>query len=233
MFNQKFNAMRTPFSEDQFLAVFEKYNTTVFPAQIILLIAGMAALVLLHSRIRNRSRIIAGLVSVIWLWNAFIYQAVFFSSVNRAAFGFSALMAIEAILLLYVSVIKNRLVFYIGRSARHYAGYLLVLYGLFIYPVIDLLSGHDLSHIISVGLPCPTTIMTFGFFLLTAGKFPRYLLIIPSLWALLGISAAMNFGIYQDFVMVLAAVIAVLFMGSRHAGIRVEMPGAGDPSRSF
>jgi hypothetical protein len=51
--------------------------------------------------------------------------------------------------------------------------------------------------------------------LLTTPKFPKYLLIIPSLWAIIGLSAAINFGVYQDFIMLIAAITAVIILITR------------------
>ncbi len=202
--------MKTPFTIDQFFAVFEKYNTAVYPAQIIFFVAGISAIALLHSGTRNKGKIITIILSALWLWNSLVYHLMFFSTINKAAVGFCFLFFIQAVLMLYESLVKRRLDFGFGHRIKDYAGYGFVLYGLFLYPVIDLLAGHDITGVLSLGLPCPTNILTFGFFLLSSQKFRRYLLIIPSLWALMGVSAALNFGIYQDFVMTLAAIVTVV-----------------------
>jgi hypothetical protein len=39
----------------------------------------------------------------------------------------------------------------------------------------------SLETTISFGLPYPTVIATFGFFMLTGTRFPKYLLIIPAI----------------------------------------------------
>ena len=207
--------MKTPFSTEQFLAVFENYNTAVFPAQIILFLSGLAALFLIFSHYRLKGRTIAMILSVLWLWNGLVYQYMFFSPINKAAVFFAVLFSIEGIFILYEGLMRKRLNFSFRQLPMNYAGTFFILYGLLIYPVIDLVSGHDLAGIISPGLPCPTTIMTLGFFLLTGRSFPRYLLIIPLLWALVGISAALNFGIYQDFIMLLAAIVAFVYLRAK------------------
>ena len=46
-------------------------------------------------------------------------------------------------------------------------------------------------------------------FLLTLKRIPLYLLIIPFLWALLGLSAAMQLGIYEDIGLIVSGIIAV------------------------
>ena len=64
------------------------------------------------------------------------------------------------------------------------------------------------ENTIALGLPCPSAILTFGFLMLVSNKFPKYLLIIPTLWAVIGLSAAINFGVYQDFMLIVAAIVA-------------------------
>ncbi|HYX05819.1 MAG TPA: DUF6064 family protein [Bacteroidales bacterium] len=204
--------MKPPFSTEQFLSVFEKYNTVVFPAQIILLLAAVSALALVHAHIKNKNRFISSVLSLLWLWNGIVYQMIFFSDINKAALIFGIILSFEAALILYEGLLTGRLTFSFSFKLKDLTGYFLIIYGLFLYPLIHLLSGHNFHTTISLGLPCPTTILTLGFFLLSSGKFPRYLLIIPSLWAVIGMSAAINFGIYQDFVMPLAALISFVVL---------------------
>jgi hypothetical protein len=87
---------------------------------------------------------------------------------------------------------------------------------LIIYPVVGYLIEPNLSRTISIGLPCPTLILTFGFLLLCDKKFSKYLLIVPSLWAVIGIIGVIKLGVYQDSMMLIAAIIAdVLILRSK------------------
>jgi len=62
--------------------------------------------------------------------------------------------------------------------------------------------GYNLGHVYpyspTFGLPCPTTIFTFGILLFTNEKMPVHLLIIPLLWSVIGFTAAINLIIYED-----------------------------------
>ena len=84
--------------------------------------------------------------------------------------------------------------------------------GLIIYPAISLALEQSLARTIALGLPCPSTILTFGFLMLSDKKLAKYLLNIPSLWALIGLGAAINFGVYQDFMMIVTAILADLLL---------------------
>ena len=206
--------MKTPFTTEQFFKVFEQYNSAVFPIQIILLVLGIAALLLIHSRKEYRNRLIGGLVGILWLWIGVVYHLSFFTSINKAAYGFGGLFVLQGIFF-FVETFRNRLAFSFERTTQAYIGYVFMVFGLIIYPVISFLLADSPWHTISLGLPCPTTIFTFGLLMVTSGRFPRYLLIIPLIWALIGTSAAVNFGVYQDYVMLLAALMASLFLFRR------------------
>ena len=84
-----------------------------------------------------------------------------------------------------------------------------------VYPAISFTFEKSLARTITLGLPCPSTILTFGFLMLAERNLPKYLLIIPSLWAVIGLSAALNFGVYQDLMMIVAALLANLMLIGR------------------
>jgi len=206
--------MKTPFTTEQFFEVFEKYNLAVFPGQIILLAMGIAALLLIHSHKEYRNRLIAGFLGILWLWIGVVYHLSFFTSINKAAYGFGGLFILQGIFF-FLETFRNRLAFAFEGTTKDYLGYVFMVFGLVIYPVVSFFLADSPAHTISLGLPCPTTIYTFGLLMVTTSRFPKYLLIIPILWAIIGTGAALNFGVYQDYVMLLAALIASLYLFRR------------------
>lgn len=60
--------------------------------------------------------------------------------------------------------------------------------------------------------PCPTTIFTFGLLLWAATPVPAYLIIIPLIWAFIGMSAAVNLQVPQDYGLVAAGVIGTVLI---------------------
>jgi hypothetical protein len=60
--------------------------------------------------------------------------------------------------------------------------------------------------------PCPTTIFTFGILLWTIKKVPAYLLVIPFLWSIVGISAAINLRVPQDYGLVVAGFLGTILI---------------------
>lgn len=204
--------MKTPFTIEQFFGIFEQYNSTFFPIQIMILVLGILSIGLLHSQGSRKHLLLGGLLGFLWLWVGIAYHLAFFASINSAAYVFGGAFILEGLFFLYETFSRKRLEFAFEKSVKDYLGYFFVLFGVIIYPVISFfLEGYP-ARTISLGLPCPTTIFTFGLLMLTYQKLPKYLLIIPSLWAIVGTGAAVNFGVYQDYMMIVAAVTASVFL---------------------
>lgn len=87
-----------PFTVEQFLDVFARYNVAVWPAQIVLYAVALCAIGLALQRSSDFSRSIACLLSVLWFWSGVVYHLIFFSRVNRAAFIFGGLFIFQSCL---------------------------------------------------------------------------------------------------------------------------------------
>jgi hypothetical protein len=82
-----------------------------------------------------------------------------------------------------------------------------------VYPVIGTLLGHAYPQSPVFGVaPCPTTIFTFGLLLWTTAKVPKYVLVIPLLWSLLGVTAAFTLGIREDTGLLVAGVVGTILL---------------------
>ena len=209
-------AMKTPITTDQFFSVFEKYNHAIFPVQIILFLLSILALIAIGSKIKQKDKFVAGILGVLWLWIGIVYHWAFFSHINILALGYGVVFILQGLFLVWEGILLYNLKFVFRMTVQAFLGYFFILYSLIIYPVVGYLIEPNLSRTISVGLPSPTIILTFGFLLLCDKKFSKYLLIIPSLWAVIGISAVIKLGVYQDSMLLIAAIIAdVLILRSK------------------
>ena len=121
---------------------------------------------------------------------------------------FGGFFILEGVLILINTFSKDKLTFDFSPQTKDYLGYFFILFGLIIYPLLSYFIQGSFNKTIALGLPCPSTIFTFGFFIMSSNKFPKYLLIIPSIWAIVGLFAAIQFGVYQDIMMPIAAIIA-------------------------
>jgi hypothetical protein len=92
----------------------------------------------------------------------------------------------------------------------------MIVYAGVIYPLLGLYFGHRVSEIPPFGLtPCPLVIFTLGLLLLTSAKVPRVLLVIPTLWSLIGGSAALLLGIPKDWALLVAGPAATVWIWVR------------------
>jgi hypothetical protein len=204
--------MKTPFTIDQFFAVFEHYNINVFPAQLVIFLLGFIVLMLVHRKKPSNGSLIGGFLGLLWIWIGAVYHLTFFTAINKPAFVFGAIFILQGVLLLINAFSKSAIQFSNKPDFKSYIGEFFIVFGLIIYPVISYFVEDSFVRIISLGLPCPSTIFTFGFLMLATNKVPKHLLIIPFLWSLVGLSAAINFGVVQDYMLIISAIVAGIYL---------------------
>lgn len=196
--------MRPPFTAEQFFDVFIAYNTTVYPAQIVLVLVGVAAVAIAFRREPWQGRVVAGLLAVLWLWMGVVYHWAFFSRINPAARFFGALFVAEALLLLWLALRREPLRIEPGADRVGIAGGFLIVYAFVLYPLLGMLAGHAYPAQPTFGLPCPTTILTMGLLLWARNRVPWPALVVPAAWSVLGLSAVRFFGVFEDALLPLA-----------------------------
>ena len=194
-----------PFTTEQFFWVFEKYNQTIFPMQVVLILVAIASVTLAANPKPFANKTISGLLGFLWLWAGVVYHLTFFTKISPPAYFFGVLFVFQGLLFLYEGVVRNRLSFRASRRLNGILGAILIVYALAIYPLIGYALGRIFPTSPTFGVPCPTTIFTFGLLLWTNKKVPLSLLIIPVLWSIVGTSAALSFGIKEDFGLLVAA----------------------------
>jgi hypothetical protein len=198
--------MNLPFTTEQFLAVFEQYNQTVWPIQIFLNLVALCALILAVRRTTQSDKIISAILAFLWLWIGIVYHLVFFAPINPAARVFAGLNILQGLMFVYFGLFRPRLSFQFKPNFYGITGSILILYALIIYPVLGLFLGHQYPKSPTFGLPCPTTIFTLGLLLWTSARIPKAILIIPFIWSLIGFSAALTMGIHEDIGLLVAGI---------------------------
>jgi len=226
--------MNLPFNKEQFLDVFQTYNNSVFPAQIIFYVIALFAIFLAVKKYKYSDNIITLSLAFFWLWMGVVYHIIYFSVINKAAYIFGILYIIQSLLFLYYGLYKKVnpsltfgegslpaagrggvLSFRYQRGLHGYTGSILMLYALIIYPAIGYLAGHVYPKAPAFGLPCPTTIFTFGMLLWTEKHLPVTLIIIPVIWSIIGFLAALYLGIYEDTGLLASGLIASILLLSK------------------
>lgn len=206
-----------PFTVDQFLLVFEEYNRSIWPAQVIAYAAGMVLVVLAIRNGRSNSRVINRVLALLWIWMGVVYHIAFFTSINTAAYIFGIVFILQGVAFILVNRTTNKFYYGFRNDSYGYTGSVLVLYAMIIYPLLGYIAGHIYPQAPVFGVaPCPTTIFTFGLLLWTSGKVPVWLLVIPGLWSLVGVTAAFRLGIYEDTGLAIAGLVTVALLVYRN-----------------
>jgi hypothetical protein len=205
--------MAMPFTQDEFLHLFASYNAAIWPAQIFAYLLGIVAVIAAIRGIRTAGIIIAVILALFWGWTGVVYHGIFFSAINNAAYFFAALFVIQALLLLYTGLGPKRLVFRPTGRTVLMVGALFVFYAMVLYPVLNIVLGHGYRQMPVFGVaPCPMTIFTLGILLWSATRVPIYLIIIPVVWSIIGVSAAISLGIFEDIGLVVAGLLGAILI---------------------
>jgi|SRR6185436_10527194 len=208
--------MKTPFTVEQFLEVFKNYNEAVFPMQVVFYLLSAIGIYLTIKPASATGKVISGLLAFFWLWMGIVYHLIFFTVINKAAYLFGAVFILQGILFLTFGVFHSKLSFRFYPGKYGIAGIILILFALIIYPVLGYFFRHAYPSAPTFGLPCPTTIFTFGILLLSDKKCPVAILIIPFIWSVVGFTAAFNFGIVEDTGLIVSGLLAVTMLLMRN-----------------
>ena len=194
------------FSPRTYYRMIERYNAAVWPGQLATLALGVVILLLLYRPARERRRIIAGIVAVLWAFVAAAFLWKRYATINWAATYFAGMFAIQAALLVRPTC----------RPSRDVAGILgvaLFVSSLALYPLLAPLLGRGWrqSEIFGVA-PDPTVLATLGLLLMAEGPPRWWTLAVPLIWCLVSGATLWAMGSPEAWILVLAA---ILVMGAR------------------
>lgn len=215
--------MKLPFTIEQFLDVFRQYNIAVWPVQVLFI---LLALVAVYFSIRSKTysnKVIVCILALFWLWMGIIYHLVFFSRINKAATVFGTLFIMQAIIFLYFGFIKNHLRFRLTTDTYGILGIILIVYALLIYPLLGYWWDHIYPASPTFGLPCPTTIFTFGILLFSVSKISIWVIVIPFLWSLIGFSAAFSLGMKEDTGLLVAGFLSIAMILYKNKSFKTSL----------
>lgn len=205
--------MTLPFTIEQFLDVFARYNLAIQPLQFVAYVLGIVAVAVAIKGGRASGKIIFTILAIFWLWIGVAYHIVFFSSVNPAAYIFGTFFILQSMVFLLVGVLSSRVTFRFSLTIPSVVGAIFIAYAILVYPILNYIFGHAYPHMPVFGVtPCPATIFTFGILLWTKERLPMYVPIIPLLWSLIGVSAAIKLGIAEDYGLALAGILGVVLI---------------------
>lgn len=199
--------MDLPFTEAEFFEVFAAYNQAIWPFQLVLTAAAVAMVMLVLAAPARAGRVVSLGLAALWMWMALGYHLAYFWSINPAAPVFAAISLGAAGAFLWQGILRQSLRFRPGMNATKSLGLVVTIFALAGYPVVCELLGQHYPAAPSFGLPCPTTIFTFGVLLMAVRPVPGWVLAGPIAWALIGSGAAFLLGVPQDLVLLLMAAL--------------------------
>jgi hypothetical protein len=169
------------FSPRTYYRLFELYNESIWPAHIVAVAVAVALILAVR---RNDGRVVAALLALAWLWTSIAFHLDRYATINWAATYFAAAFALQAALLAWTGVIRDRLDFIALRDVAARVGFVLCALALMAQPFIGLLFGRAWTQAEVFALaPDPTAVATLGV-LLMARHPPWHLLVIPALWCI-------------------------------------------------
>jgi hypothetical protein len=218
------DATNLPFTREQFLGMFAGYNEAVWPLHVLAYALGLAAVGLVVRRTRASDRLVAGILAAFWVWLGMVFLGIFQRTIDTGPgpIVFATAFVLQGALFVFVGVVRNQLHFSAAITPFSAIGGAFIVYSMLVYPLLGVLSGHVYPRQPMFGVaPCPTVIFTFGLLLLTATRVPKYLLAVPLAWSVIsGLSAPLNFGIYEDFGLLFAGVVGTALLWWRdHRGV--------------
>ena len=171
------------FSPRTYYRLFEIYNAAIWPAQIVAVGLGLTILALLRRATATRARLIAGILAGSWLWVAIAFHATRYATINTAGVYFAGAFGLEAALLIWRGVIRNRLAFERPLDPAGRAGLWIFLLALAVEPLVGPLLGRGWRQVEIFGVaPDPTAVATLGLLLLASGRGRWALMAVPAIW---------------------------------------------------
>jgi hypothetical protein len=201
-----------PFTVDQFFGVFRRYNETIWPAQVGLVLLALLALSFVLMRRSWSGAAVSAILAFLWAWLGLAYHLAFFVRINPAAYAFAAVSLAGALAFVWQGVVRRRLGFGLDDRLRTAVGLALVVFALLIYPLWSTQAGHGYPELPTFGLPCPTTIFTIGVLTMAHGPGVRAVLVVPVLWSLVGSQAAFQLDVIPDLGLLVAAVVGATLL---------------------
>ncbi len=222
--------MSPPFTIEAFLDVFAAYNAAIWPLQIVAYGLGAVAVAALFTPSRRVTQLALVSMAILLAFTGIGYHLLSFARINPIAPVFAGAFVLQAVLFVTSALRPGDLRLRLGRDLRSGTGLLAILYAVAIYPLVGIWAGHGMMAGPMFGVaPCPLTIFTIGMLLMAQGTWVIWQSVIPFLWSLIGLAAAIQLGIPEDLMMPAVGMILVGTLGTqawRRRGSR-RGPAAG------
>jgi hypothetical protein len=206
------------FSLEEFLLVLESYNLDIWPLQIIAYTLILLVLFILLKPTKYSAKIVSAILSFFWLFTGIVFCFIYWAPNHIFGYIFGICCAAQGLLFLY-SIIKSDIAITLPNKTNMLIGILFILYAMIGYQILGYYLDHIYPNFFAVGLvPCPTTIFTFGLFVLINKKIPIKYVAIPFVISLGGFLAVYN-GIYEDVGLIILGIWGTILIIKRNSQI--------------
>ena len=207
------------FSPSTYYRMFERYNLAIWPAQLAGVSIGLAIVALLIGKRGHHERIVAGLLAACWMWIALAFHYQRYAQINWAATWFALAFASEALLLIVVGVLANRLAFQTATCGVAWIATSIIAVAIVGYPLLAALTGRPWMTAEIFGVAAdPTAIASVAVLALVRGRIRWLLLVIPVLWCAVAAATLWAMNAPEGWIVLAAGLLAMwpALLGSPH-----------------
>jgi hypothetical protein len=205
-------------SLEEFLLVLESYNLDIWPLQIISYVLILLVLFISLKPTKYSSRILLAILSFFWLFTGIVFCFIYWAPSHIFGYIFGICCSMQGLLFLY-SLIRSDIIIAPPDKTNIFIGILFILYAMIGYQFLGFYLDHIYPKFFPVGLvPCPTTILTFGLFVIINTRIPIKYIAIPFVISLGGFLAAYN-GIYEDIGLIAVGIWSAVLIIKRNTQI--------------
>jgi len=206
---------------EDFMMVLESYNLAIWPLQIFSYILIIVALFFSFKSTKYSLKIILGILSLLWLFNGIVFSLLYWAPSHLFGYVFGICFTLQGLIFLY-GLKKSDITISFPGITYTSIGIIFVVYAIIGYQVFGYYLGHIYPKFFPVGLvPCPTTIFTFGIFLIISKRIPIIYYAIPLIIAIGGI-LAVNIGIYEDIGLIITGLLGAILIIRREMQFKRE-----------
>ena len=213
---------------NDFYSTLQSYNEAFWPIIVITFFLGVVVVYLAARKSDNSSKVIAAVLSFLWMWSGIVFFVIYYGPMNVEFLGLvmpgvwylgGVLFFIQGVLFLILGGVKSSLSFKLGGDWLPLVGALIIVYGMVIYPLVGFLTGYAYPRYPVFGIaPCPLTIFTLGLLQWSDRKLPIAITLIPFIWGLMGIMPVLALNVWADIGEISSAIIGfplILYRNSR------------------
>lgn len=170
------------FSPQVYYRLFENSNRAWWPLPLLAFALGVGLLVLMLTRRATGGRVVALVLAGAWLSSGWIFLAQAYAPIHLGGDAFAAAFLLQALMLLWLGVLRGSMTLEWHRGALEPAGVLLFAIALIGWPLLAPYLGRGWWGAEVFGMaPDPTAVATLGI-LLVCARPPWPLVPIPVLW---------------------------------------------------